>query len=481
MLTVTGLTPGASATITQTTSRSGYSAGTATASGSATTGAALTPTFSTGAGTASGFTVQIANHSISYTWAGSATSGGTVSISVSGLVTVTGITPGAFSAVTITTTRTGYTSGTATYTFSRATQRTLTIVETNVDYNSTLSLSTSGGDGEGAVTYVVNSGNCTVNNAVTPRTLSSTSAGNCSITATKALDNDYEAISSAAKTITVNQIAQATVSATINITSKVYPYSQAITLGASGGTGEGTFSFAIYSGGTAETCALSGIGTSNTISASTSGTCLIRATRAADTNYTSKSSSSFTFTFTRATQSALSITNSTASYGTPLTLAISGGTGDGALTYSVTSGPCTVANNTTLNYSASGTCVLTATRAEDTNYFSATSPAKSIVVSKAAVTTTVSSAADLTLVVIKAVYLKSNPIAATISVPGKVTFLANGKAIPGCTNVPSKVGTSTCAYKPVSLGTVTISATITPNDKGYLPATKTLKVIVSPK
>jgi uncharacterized repeat protein (TIGR02543 family) len=114
LLTVTGLAPGASATITATTTRSGYNNGSATVVGTASTGAALTPTFGTSTTTASGFTVQISNYSNLYTWAGTATASGSVSINGTGLVTVTGVAPSTSSTATITTTRTGYTSGSAT-------------------------------------------------------------------------------------------------------------------------------------------------------------------------------------------------------------------------------------------------------------------------------------------------------------------------------------------------------------------------------
>ena len=370
-------------------------------------------------------------------------------------------------------------------TIAKATQSALTIDNSTANYNSTITLTTSGGLGSGAVTYVVNSGNCSVSGA----TLSNTSAGTCSVTATKAASANYEAISSSPTTITVNQIAQGTLTISVNINSKTYPYSQVIALGSSGGSGSGAITYAISSGGTATGCALSGTGASNTISATTSGTCLIKVSKAGDTNYTDKTSTASTFTFNRAEQSALSITNTTASYGTPLTLATSGGTGTGAITYSVSSGPCTVSGNlsgnTTLNYSAAGTCVLTATKARDDNYEAKTSSSASIVVNRVAVTTTVSSATDLTLVVIRSVYLQTNPIAANINTPGKVTFTANGLVIPGCTAVKTTgtgpVYTSTCQFRPTSLGTITISATINPNDPGFTAVTKSLKVVVSPK
>jgi uncharacterized repeat protein (TIGR02543 family) len=75
--------------------------------------AALTPTFGTPTATSGGFTVQISNYSADYTWAGTATAGGSVSISETGTVTVTGIAVETSSTATITTTRTGYTGGSA--------------------------------------------------------------------------------------------------------------------------------------------------------------------------------------------------------------------------------------------------------------------------------------------------------------------------------------------------------------------------------
>ncbi|MEI8081984.1 MAG: hypothetical protein WCI74_09090, partial [Actinomycetes bacterium] len=92
LYTVSGLTPGQSADLTVTTTRTGYVGGTATVTGQALL-AALTPTFDTPVRTATGFTVNVTNYDAAYTWAGSATSGGSVAISGTGLVTVTGVAP----------------------------------------------------------------------------------------------------------------------------------------------------------------------------------------------------------------------------------------------------------------------------------------------------------------------------------------------------------------------------------------------------
>ena len=76
--------------------------------------AALTPTFSDPTPTADGFTLNITNFSDSYGWSGTATNGGIVTINSSGLVTVTGLAASTSANVTITSTKTGSTSGSET-------------------------------------------------------------------------------------------------------------------------------------------------------------------------------------------------------------------------------------------------------------------------------------------------------------------------------------------------------------------------------
>jgi len=76
---------------------------------------ALTPALGTYTSTATGFTVAITNYNTAYTWAGTATNGGTVSFSGTngnGLATITGVSPNTASAATITTTRNDYRTGT---------------------------------------------------------------------------------------------------------------------------------------------------------------------------------------------------------------------------------------------------------------------------------------------------------------------------------------------------------------------------------
>jgi alpha-tubulin suppressor-like RCC1 family protein len=71
----------------------------------------LTPTFASPTATSDGFTVQISNYDANYTWTVNATDGGSVAISGTGLITVTGVAASVNSTVTITAARGGYGTG----------------------------------------------------------------------------------------------------------------------------------------------------------------------------------------------------------------------------------------------------------------------------------------------------------------------------------------------------------------------------------
>jgi hypothetical protein len=45
----------------------------------------------------------------------------------------------------------------------------------------------------------------------------------------------------------------------------------------------------------------------------------------------------------------------------------------------------------------------------------------------------------------------------------------------------SSTNTATCKYRPTSLGSITVSVTITPIDTGYMAVSRSVKVNVSPK
>lgn len=116
-LTITGLAAGATATTTMNTARTGYSSGSATVSGTAQTGTALTPVFAAPVATASGFTVNVTNYDAAYTWTPSVGVGAVTAGAPAGPVlplTVTGLNAGQSTTVTMGTARVGYVDGAAT-------------------------------------------------------------------------------------------------------------------------------------------------------------------------------------------------------------------------------------------------------------------------------------------------------------------------------------------------------------------------------
>jgi hypothetical protein len=115
------------------------------------------------------------------------------------------------------------------------------------------------------------------------------------------------------------------------------------------------------------------------------GSCVVSATKAADSNYASATSSQVTVSVALATQSSLMLAASPSSVnvnGTS-TLSTTGGSGTGAVSYTLVSGPCTL-SGATLTGTGVGSCVVTATKAADSNYASATSSPVTVSVTLAA-------------------------------------------------------------------------------------------------
>jgi subtilisin family serine protease len=81
------------------------------------------------------------------------------------------------------------------------------------------------------------------------------------------------------------------------------------------------------------------------------------------------------FVPTPVAQAPLTISNSVleANVGTPITLTATGGSGSGALTFSVTGAGCSITNVTSLNASAAASCLVTANKAASTGFLSASS------------------------------------------------------------------------------------------------------------
>jgi titin len=174
LISVSGLAPGQSATVTVRSTRAGYESGSLSVSGQADAPPnqpALVPLFNTPMKAAGSFNTYITNYSSSYQWSATTTAG-TVVIGSSGQVTVSGLAQGQAATVTVRSTRTGYDPGSSSFS-SAAIVTELTpnfgvlssaingfwIVITNYDPTFTWTITSSSGSA-----FVYENGNLGVNN-----------------------------------------------------------------------------------------------------------------------------------------------------------------------------------------------------------------------------------------------------------------------------------------------------------------------------
>jgi hypothetical protein len=170
-------------------------------------------------------------------------------------------------------------------------------------------------------------------------------------------------------------------------------YQATFTVSSAGGSGTGALTFAASGA-----CTNTAGGALITMTSGT-GICSVTATKAADANYNSATSVAATVSATMADQAALSVNvSSPAAYTSQQTLTATGGSGTGALTYSVgASTACSVSGATLTITSGSGSCSVTVTKAADANYNSATSTPATVTVETAiAVVTTLPTASPIT-------------------------------------------------------------------------------------
>lgn len=233
----------------------------------------------------------------------------------------------------------------------------------------TMSVTASVSDG-GALSYQWLKGGVSIsggtNSSLVISSLELSDAGSFSVIVTNTLANALStAVTSNAASLTVNKASQST----LTVTSTSGVYGSSISLTSSGGSGTGAVTFAVTSAGTAG-CSISG---GSTLSAASPGTCTVTATKATSTNHLVASSSATTITFARQSQAALSVSTTNGDLFTGIILSISGGSGTGSTTSSVSSGTanCSLTSGV-VSARAVGTCTLTVTKAADTNYLAET-------------------------------------------------------------------------------------------------------------
>jgi hypothetical protein len=175
------------------------------------------------------------------------------------------------------------------------------------------------------------------------------------LTGTKAGNYQLPTISGS-PVLTITQATQSSITFSSALTTI---FGQNITLAASGGSGTGALTFATSSGA----CQIA----SSILTPVSAGTCVVVATRAADTNYTAQTAS-YSVSIAYADQAVVSMTSATTvEYGTNLTLGAQGGSGTGAYEFAKVSGNCSV-SGTTMTPSAVGDCVVKARKAGDSGY-----------------------------------------------------------------------------------------------------------------
>jgi hypothetical protein len=117
------------------------------------------------------------------------------------------------------------------------------------------------------------------------------------------------------------------------------------------------------------------------------GKCRVVASQEGDTNFDPAPNIAREITVSKGTQSTLTVSSTTGTYGTELLLTTSGGSGTGMVSYSVsaTATGCSITSDGLVSTSA-GTCAVIATKADDVNYLSKTSASTLITLQKAAQT-----------------------------------------------------------------------------------------------
>ena len=240
-------------------------------------------------------------------------------------------------------------------------QSLLMIDDVSGAYGSALSLATSGGSGTGAVSYTVTAaGTAGCSLAVNGTDLVATSAGTCTVKATKAASANHKTLSTSDVTVTFAKIAQPN---SLSLSDSSVTFGSTLVLSALGGNGGGALSYDVTAPGSAG-CSLA----SATLSVTAGGTCIVTATRATTTNYLERTDS-FTMTVSRANQATLSIADVNGAYGDPLILSTTGGSGSGTVSYVVSAGiaGCSLLAGA-VTVSSIGTCLVTATKASDNSY-----------------------------------------------------------------------------------------------------------------
>jgi hypothetical protein len=346
----------------------------------------------------------------------------------------------------------------------------LTVTSTIATYGSTLTLTTTGGNGSGSISFVVDSGPCTVVGS----NLYSSNVGTCMVTATKAASSNYFAASSTSTAITVNK-GTPTISLALPASATTATYGTAVTITATvSKAGKVTFK----SGGTAITgCTL--------VSGSTTATCnwtpsAVNASTSLTADFAPDDSTkwenltaagSLTVTVGAGSQSITRTSTSPTSpvkSGTYTPTATASSTLPVAITIAAGSSSVCSISEGVVTFNTAGSCVIQYNQIGNSNYSAATQLTETLSIGKA--TPTFSAWSDIS----KNYGDSSFPVTAptvTGSLDGTFTYSSATTSV---------IGVSGSTLTVAGAGTSVITATFTPTDTtNYNSATTTMTVTVS--
>ena len=259
-------------------------------------------------------------------------------------------------------------------------------------------------------------------------------------------------------TISASQLYLTTQTISFVTTNYNLEYGSTQQLSVQGTSGSGAVT---YSAGSSNACTVNSSTGLVSITAA-SGTCSISATIAADSEYSSATTATpVSITVSKANQANLvasQVTSTSTWNGTAYTavpsFSTTGGTDNGAVTYSVTSGTatsCTLSDSTasaTLTASTSGTCTITAKKAATTNYNSVTS---TLVFTFVKASTTITSVSSHSAVTYGNAFYETATVSPS-SATGTVLFSNNGTPVTGCSAAVITSGVATCSSWLPSVG-----------------------------
>lgn len=230
-----------------------------------------------------------------------------------------------------------------------------------------INLGTTGGDGNGAVTFKVSGGTCILTGSI----LTSTDLGSCSVVATKASDEVYQ--QSYSKYAVYTFVAEPLIlQEPLKITNpnSTINTSENVVLNLIGGSGTGAITYTV----TGKYCAVSPIGI---VTATAPTNCSVSAKKAADKKYQITTSNTIAITFLKPpliNQSPLRINNLnvTVSTGQAIELSLSGGSGSGTITYNVVGNGCNLVGSSIISTIPTN-CIISAVKKADVKYLSALS------------------------------------------------------------------------------------------------------------